>query len=81
MREGRAREVLLRSLREIAPEIDPAAIDPDVSLAEQFELDSMDFLNLIVAVAERTGVEVPERDYPQLGTLSGAITYLIASQA
>jgi acyl carrier protein len=79
MNEEQAREVLVGSLGEIAPEVDPAAIDPDVPLAEQLELDSMDFLNLIVAVAERTGVEVPERDYPQLGTLNGAVAYLVAS--
>lgn len=77
MNEERAREVLVGSLGEIAPEVDAAAIDPDLPLAEQLELDSMDFLNLIVAVAARTGIEVPERDYPQLETLSGAIAYLL----
>lgn len=80
MNEERARDVLLGSLGEIAPEADPAAIDPDVPLTEQLELDSMDFLNLIVAVAARTGIEVPERDYPQLATLTGAIAYLVASE-
>lgn len=80
MNEEEARAVLLQSLGEIAPEIDPGAVDPDVPLGEQLELDSMDFLNLIVAVAERTEIEVPERDYPQLATLNGAIAYLVASQ-
>jgi acyl carrier protein len=77
--EGRARAVLVAALAEVAPQIDPAAIDPAVDLGEQLEIDSIDFLNLIVAVAERTGVEVPERDYPQLRTVDGAIAYLVAS--
>lgn len=77
MNEESAREVILSSLREIAPETNVSAIDPKVPLAEQLDLDSMDFLNLIVAVAERTGVEVPERDYPQLATLNDAIAYLV----
>lgn len=74
-----AREALLASLAEVAPEVDPGAIDPDAPLAEQVELDSIDFLNLIVAVAKRTGIEVPDRDYPRLATLNGAIDYLAGS--
>ncbi len=77
MNEEEAREVLLQALGEVAPEIDPGAIDPDVPLGEQLDLDSIDFFNLIVAVAERTGIEVPERDYPRLATLNAAIAYLV----
>lgn len=77
MNSDEAREALLQSLGEVAPEVDPAAIDPDAPLAEQLDLDSIDFLNLIVAVAQRTGVEVPDRDYPRLATLNGAIAYLV----
>ena len=80
MNEEQVREILLRSLSEVAPEAEAEAIDADVPLAEQLDLDSMDFLNLIVAVGERTGIEVPERDYPQLATLNDAIAYLVASQ-
>ncbi len=80
MNKEEAREVLLQALGEVAPEIDPGAIDPDVPLGEQLDLDSIDFFKLVVAVAERTGIEVPERDYPQLATLNGAIAYLVAQQ-
>jgi acyl carrier protein len=78
--EEQARDALLQSLAEVAPEADPGTIDADAPLAEQLDLDSIDFLNLIVAVAKRTGVEVPERDYPQLETLNGATAYLVAHQ-
>jgi len=76
MNEEQAREVLLQALAEVAPEADPGTIDPDVPLGEQLDLDSIDLFNLIVVVAERTGVEVPDRDYPRLATLKGAIAYL-----
>jgi acyl carrier protein len=77
MNEAQAREILLASLGEVAPETDAATIDADVPLGEQLDLDSMDFLNLIVAVAERTGIEVPERDYARFATLGDAVTYLV----
>jgi acyl carrier protein len=47
---------------------------------EQLDIDSMDFLNLIVALHERTGIEIPERDYPKLSTLDAAVAYLLAAQ-
>lgn len=80
MNEQELREVLVRALQEIAPEVDPAAIDPDASLTEQLELDSMDLLNVVVSVHEQTGIEIPERDYPKLSTLNDAIAYLSAAQ-
>lgn len=80
MNEQELRQVLVRALQEIAPEVDPAAIDPDASLTEQLELDSMDLLNVVVSVHEQTGIDIPERDYPKLSTLNDAIAYLSAAQ-
>lgn len=74
--EPQLREVVIRALTEVAPEIDPAAIDPDADLAEQLDIDSMDFLNVVVAIHEQTGIEIAERDYPKLSTLSDAVAYL-----
>lgn len=70
------RAVLLSALRGIAPEADPASLDPEESLREQLDLDSMDFLNFVIAVHERLGVEIPEADYPRLASLDGAVAYL-----
>lgn len=81
MTEAELHQAFLDALAEIAPEVDPAEIDPATDLAEQLDIDSMDFLNLIVAVNQRTGIEIPERDYPQLSTLDGATAYLLAAQA
>lgn len=79
MTEQQARDAFLTALGEVAPEVDPAEIDPQRDLGEQLEIDSIDFLNLVVALAGQTGIEVPERDYPQLRTVEGAVTYLSTS--
>ena len=79
MNEQELRDVVIRALTEVAPEIDPAAIDPQAVLTEQLDIDSMDFLNVVVAVHEQTGIEIPERDYPKLSTLDGAVAYLAAA--
>lgn len=51
-------------------------LDPLADLREALDIDSMDFLNFIIAVHRRLGVEIPELDYPKLRTLDGAIGYL-----
>ena len=70
------RAALLDALGAIAPEADLAALDPGADLREQLELDSMDRLNFAIGVHERTGVEIPEADYPRLATLDSCVAYL-----
>lgn len=76
MTESEVREKVLLVLRRIAPEVDPASLDPGESLRRQADLDSVDVANLIVGLHETLGVDVPETDYDELGTLDGAVTYL-----
>ena len=71
-----ARALLARLLHGIAPEVDLTDCDPDTGLQEGFDLDSMDFLNLVTALHEETGIDVAERDYPQLATIGGFVTYV-----
>jgi acyl carrier protein len=59
----------------IAPEADPSTVAGDEDLREALDLDSMDFLNFVVALHERTGIDIPEADYPRLQTLDGVIAY------
>lgn len=80
MNEPEMRALVIEALTEVAPEIDPESIEPDADLADQLDLDSMDMLNVIVSIHERTGIEIAERDYPKLSTLEDAITYLLAAQ-
>jgi acyl carrier protein len=63
-------------LRRIAPEIGLADIDKDGDLREEFDIDSMDFLNLVVALHKRFRLPIPEEDYPRLASFSGIVAYL-----
>lgn len=65
-----------RALAGIAPEADFDALAPDSNLQEELDLDSMDFLNFLIALSELTGVHVPESDYGQVRTLGGCIGYV-----
>ena len=76
MTRDEIRATVLDTLAGIAPEIDPAAVLPDVDLRDQLDIDSMDFLNFVIALHERLGVDIPERDYPRLGTLDAIVDYV-----
>lgn len=60
----------------VAPDIESESIDPEKSFRAQFEIDSMDFLNFVISLHKATGVEILERDYLNLQTLSGAVAFL-----
>ncbi len=72
----RDKALCLRELHKIAPEAELSEIDPAVDLREQIDLDSMDILNLVIAIHEATGVDIPEADYPQMTSLNGCVAYL-----
>jgi acyl carrier protein len=70
--------VLLEELGNVAPDADLAALDPSADLRQAIDIDSMDFLNWMIALHKRLGVEVPEADYGKLATLGGAAAYVAA---
>ncbi len=67
-----------RAIAGIAPEADLDALAPDADLQEELDLDSMDFLNFLIALGESTGVHVPESDYAQVRTFGGCSAYVSA---
>jgi acyl carrier protein len=71
-------ETILEVLGDIAPDADVAELAADAPLQEALELDSFDFLTFLQGLDDALGVEIPERDYPQLGTLAAAVDYLTA---
>jgi len=79
MTDDDARELIRSVLHEVAPEADLDEVGPGETLQEALDLDSIDFLNFVVGLHERTGIEIPERDYPQLSTLEGCVSYLAAA--
>ena len=70
------KQTVLHLLGEIAPEADLAAVNPKVSFRDQLDIDSIDFLNFIVALHKQFQIEVPESDYPELATIEGCVRYL-----
>lgn len=72
------RQVIQEELNNIAPEADIASVDPAADLREAIDIDSMDFLNFVIAIHRRLGVDIPEIDYPKLVTLDGAFAYIDA---
>jgi len=76
MTAAEARQMIVDTLSAIAPEADFVHLPGTALLREELDLDSMDFLNFIAALHQRTGVDIPEADYPKLFTLDGAVAYL-----
>jgi acyl carrier protein len=76
-----ARTLVLRCLAEIAPDADLDALAPDADLRETLDLDSMDMFNLVAAMAEQGGVDIPDRDVGRLTTLDATVAYLTTAGA
>ncbi len=76
MTETEIRQAIFDSLHQIAPEADPQKLRPDENLREALDIDSFDFLNLLIGLHERLGIQIPESDYSQLTTLSALVRYL-----
>ena len=78
MNEQAIRAGVVAAIRTIAPEVGEGALIADRALRRQVDLDSMDWLNVIVALHERFGVDIPEADYARLSTLDSIVAYLAA---
>ena len=63
-------------LEGIAPDEDTSNLKDDVSFREQLELDSMDFLDIVMELRKRYRINIPEDDYIQMATMGGTVSYL-----
>lgn len=80
MNADEAKQIAVAMLLSIAPEVDAEELQPDRPLRKQVDLDSMDWLNFLLGLNEKTGVEIPEADYVKLVTLDDVVNYLVAKQ-
>jgi acyl carrier protein len=78
MTEEEIEATVLRILGEIAPEANLTRLEPDVSFRDQLDIDSMDFLNFVIALDEALHIQIPESDYAKLQTLDGCVELLRA---
>lgn len=76
MTKDDCKKLVLDIIADIAPDEDLSNVKSDVRLRDQLQLDSMDFLDIVMELRKRYGVQVPEEDYMQLSTLQGCVDYL-----
>ena len=76
MTRDEVRTAVINIIDEIAPDEDTSNLKGDERLRDQLELDSMDFLDIVMELRKRYGVQVPEEDYMELATLQGCVDYL-----
>lgn len=77
MQPEEIRQILLEILARIVPDEDLSSLNDDVPFREQIELDSMDFLDIVMELRKQYRIQIPEEDYPNLATMGGAVSYLV----
>lgn len=70
------RTAIIEILEDIAPDEDLTDLKDEVAFRDQLELDSMDFLDIVMELRKRYRVQVPEEDYPNLNSMESTVTYL-----
>ncbi len=76
MNNEQIRTTILRTLSDVAPNVDTETLKPDISFHDQLELDSIDFLRLMMNLEKELNVTIFDFDYPKLSTLNGCEHYL-----
>ncbi|UCD66254.1 MAG: acyl carrier protein [Deltaproteobacteria bacterium] len=71
------KNVILEIIQDIDDEADLENLDPSEALRDQLDLDSMDFLDIVMELRKRYQIQIPEADYPQLATLDSCVSYLM----
>lgn len=70
------RDTILAIISDVAPDAEVDDVQDDADIRDELDIDSMDFLDVLVGVHERLGVEVPEADYGQVQTLASLVAYV-----
>ena len=76
MTSAEIRDAIVDILSDIAPDEDLSSLDEDVAFRDQLELDSMDFLDIVMELRKRYRIQIPEEDYPELASMSSTVRYL-----
>ncbi|MCC6465140.1 MAG: acyl carrier protein [Planctomycetes bacterium] len=76
MTDEQIRQAIIGIINDINPDEDTSNLDAAVRLRDQLDLDSMDFLDIVMELRKRYGVHVPDTDYMQLATLDSCVNYL-----
>ena len=76
MAPAEIKNAILDILADIAPDEDLTDLKDDIDFRDQLELDSMDFLDIVMELRKRYRVQVPEEDYTQLASMGSTVNYL-----
>lgn len=74
-KQKKLEKIIIQIMEEITGETIQTIV-PNIPFREQLNIDSMDFLDLIMELRKRYKVEVPEKDYPNLNTMESSVIYL-----
>ena len=76
MTEDQVKQIVIDIINEIAPDEETSGLKDEINLRDQMDLDSMDFLDIVMELRKQHGIEVPEEDYPKLASLASCGEYL-----
>jgi acyl carrier protein len=76
MTRDEIKDIILEIIEDIDEDADFDELDADQPLRDQLDLDSMDFLDIVMELRKRYKLQIPEEDYPELATLTSCVNYL-----
>ncbi|EPZ50626.1 putative acyl carrier protein [Bacteriovorax sp. BAL6_X] len=76
MTPEQVREIVVNIIADIAVDDDVTTIDDATPLRDQLDLDSMDFLDIVMELKKQHSIEVPQEDYPELASMNSCVAYL-----
>jgi acyl carrier protein len=76
MTRDQIKDVVVEIIQDIDEDADVKSISADLPLRDQLDLDSMDFLDIVMELRKRYQLQIPEADYPELASLASCVNYL-----
>ncbi|MCI5144248.1 MAG: acyl carrier protein [Candidatus Electrothrix sp. AR3] len=76
MTRDEIKDMILEIIEDIDEDAEFDDLDADQPLRDQLDLDSMDFLDIVMELRKRHKMQIPEEDYPELATLTSCVNYL-----
>jgi acyl carrier protein len=71
------KKLVFQLLKQIAPDAEPSTLQPEENIRETLDIDSFDFLQFLVSLNEKLGIEIPEQDYGKITTLKSLFNYIL----
>lgn len=76
MTRDKIKDLIIEIIQDIDEDASTGNLNPDAELRDQLDLDSMDFLDIVMELRKRYKLQIPEEEYPRLATLNSCVDYL-----